>query len=176
MKRCLDSVSKKDSELSIAFADIVFPTNMDMYATRHPGITPRELKRNLAVGKMAEYQVYRYFLRMGKAVSVPDVVVYDIERKSNDPDLYIGEHKIQVKAFRYNSNFAPTWVVQKNDEIVTHPTENDWYALVVTGYKNYFYLVNALDVVYDEMVREDLRSTKTCINWNSDWDNKQKAA
>jgi hypothetical protein len=114
------------------FADKVFPTNKDTYSKRNN--TTENLKKILASSKACEYIVYRHLRSCNKKCTLPDIKIYDASEKSYDADLYCYDTNIHIHVKSVSTESAKkyghSWIMQKNDPIVTNPQSNHWFCFV----------------------------------------------
>jgi hypothetical protein len=102
-----------------AFAEKVVHTNKDEYSRRKQSDLAK-IKRDIVIGKLAEWGVYMIYLQRGKSVrNCPDMSIYEKEEKSFDADLRWGLYNLHIKsqtsesAFRYGDS----WIFQSKDPL-----------------------------------------------------------
>ncbi|NJO65839.1 MAG: hypothetical protein HC836_49545 [Richelia sp. RM2_1_2] len=147
--------SKYQEKLCDFFGNAVLSTNEDMYFKRNQE-NREKLLQDLINGKKAEYMMFNYLHSVGKKVSPPDIMVYQVQSKNFEADLLFGKIKIHVKSCLQESIFPISWVFQPEDELVKNPTSNDFLALVVMSDNPYCYLIAASEVKYGNPIKESL--------------------
>ena len=109
-----------------SFADRVISTNKDEYARRKQSDLTK-IKKDIIVGKLAEWGVYFIYLNRERYLIPPDMKVYPPENKSYDPDLRWGLYKLHIKAqtFESSSRYGDSWIFQAKDPLFEFNNDYD---------------------------------------------------
>jgi len=141
------------------FAENVFHTNEDMYVrvnNRNPSI----VKEQIYAGKMAEYAVYNFLIKNYDKVTPPDIMIYDVSKKSYDADLVASDKSVHIKSCTSGSKYPVSWLFQPTDGITKTPNDTDILALVIYEQGTEFtcYFVKAIDMLdkYENPIKEEL--------------------
>jgi len=116
----LNWVTITDEEYSECFRFAYDPKlNVELYLSRHPGLTEKKARHDILIGKIGEIGVYKIFEKIATKIHYPDFTVYDITKKSwkDDVDfLYDGVRvSLQVKTCTPGRSFPISWIVEKID-------------------------------------------------------------
>lgn len=81
-------------------------------------------------GKMSEYAVFNTLIALDgyKIVTPPDVVIYDINRKSHAADLTADDKNVHVKScfiYKETDFYKTQWMFSTEDAICDNPADND---------------------------------------------------
>ena len=110
-----------------AFAQKVAITNKDEYSRRNQ-YNLSKIKKDIVVGKLAEWGVYMIYLMQNKSLhSCPDMTVYDKSQKSFDPDLKWGLFNLHIKSQTDESasRYGNSWLFQSSDPLFSFNNEYD---------------------------------------------------
>jgi len=109
------------------FAERSYLTNIDCYALRKQ-TSPEKIKKDIMLGKLAEWGVYFIYLARGrKSIAPPDLQVYEASSKSFDPDLRWGLFSLHVKSQTFESaeRYGDSWIFQAKDPLFEQANEYD---------------------------------------------------
>lgn len=160
-----------DYKLEIVnFADSCYRTNKDEYKRRGQN-DPSKIKQDIYYGKLAEYAVYAMYLEMGQECTKPDIGVYKRRNKSYNADMIVNDtFNLHVKSqlIKQSERFGLSWMFQKNDPLVNHPSSIDYviFTLIINNNKvRVFNPVKAPDLigVYKSPKKRELKKTKLCV-------------
>lgn len=145
---------------SLKFASNVISSNLEAYQKRGQ-VNIKKIFDDIYNGKICEFAVFNFLMLKGKGCTPPDLKIYDKMDKSFDCDLMSREKRIHVKSCRSNSD---SWVFEKNDPLVTNPTDNDYIFLCKTDKNkvNIIKILKAKDAEYKNPILKHL-TTKVCI-------------
>lgn len=109
-----------------AFADRVIHSNKDEYARRKQ-LNLEKIRKDLVVGKLAEWGVYFIYLARGRYLNTPDMQIYPKEHKSFDPDLRWGLYNLHIKSQTIESafNYGDSWIFQAKDPLFEFSNDYD---------------------------------------------------
>lgn len=162
------TISQDIINLCNNFAEKCYLTNINEYSKRNQKDF-NKIKKDIAIGKIAEFGVYFICLENGMSnISIPDVNVYNKNKKSFDADLTYNRIKFHIKTQTTDTakKFGISWLFQKNDPLVLNPQNNDIF--IGTQYDEESFEVKILiskkaqDLKYDKPMLEKL-SSKTCV-------------
>jgi hypothetical protein len=150
------------------FAEKCCLTNVDEYSKRNQKDF-NKIKKDIAIGKIAEFGVYFIFLEQGMSnISIPDINVYSSNKKSFDADLECNKINFHIKTQTIDAakKFENSWLFQKNDPLVLKPQNNDYFIGTQYDEENFEVKIllskKAKDLKYNKPVLEKLFS-KTCV-------------
>jgi hypothetical protein len=108
------------------FADRVVRTNKDEYSRRYQ-TNLEKIKKDIVIGKLAEWGVYFIYLTRGRYLNTPDMQIYPKEHKSFDPDLQWGLYNLHIKAQTYESfaRYGDSWIFQAKDPLFEFSNDYD---------------------------------------------------
>lgn len=157
----LNNPTEYIKEICKTFANECIKTNFDEYSKRNQN-HENKIKKDIYLGKIAEFLVFEYLLSKKKKCTPPDICIYDFKNKSFDSDLIIlndDNLNIHVKSHDLTSTFPASWVFQPNDPLVLNPNSWDYLALcLISKDENFMYLVKAEEIknLYRDPIKEDL--------------------
>jgi hypothetical protein len=111
------------------FAENCYKTNADEYQRRNQK-NLNKIKKDIALGKMAEFAVYFIFLEKGISdISIPDLNIYGYKNKSFERDLKCKNYNFHIKTQSLESalKFGESWMFQKKDPVIENPQKNDYF-------------------------------------------------
>ena len=85
-------------------------------------------------GKIAEFSAYYFLKEKGYKLNPPDLKHYENFEKSHSADLIVNNKThIHVKSITKDSleKYGVSFLVEKNDPQVKHPTENNFYMILI---------------------------------------------
>ena len=176
----LYTASNEIMESSLQYAKDVGKINEGFYATRGQ-TNDTKMMMDAYYGKIAEWAVYEYLIKLDLKPIEPDMEVYEVEDKSFDADIQTINLDFHVKCCEERLN--PSWVFQKDsDPLVTKPDERDLIAVTVHSVEcpvqiQILKVFKALDVIdyYDDLFSEELtKRGKTSLYWGGRIDKKNK--
>jgi hypothetical protein len=140
----------------------------DLYAYRGE---PRKEKlvNDILVGALGEWAVEAHLASMGYECTEPDMKIYKTRGKSFDADLYVDDIEIHVKSQGMVSvkRYGNSWLLQRNDKIVSEPKENQLFAFTNVDVENRIVDILgycwAKDMVYGECKVWAYKKTKVAI-------------
>lgn len=146
-------------------------SSKDYYLSRNQN--PDKMFIQIFRGKIAEYCCYFSMKQAGYILeNEPDLKIYSEANKSYDADLicigknnklYDVERHIHIKSVSRKNflAFGASFLVQKNDRIVSHPQDNHYYSVMLeqslTHYTFYAWL-NSCEVNYQPPKNSNLYS------------------
>lgn len=165
-------ISQDIIKLCYNFAEKCYLTNTDEYSKRNQKNFDK-VKKDIAIGKIAEFGVYFIFLEQGITdISIPDISIYNKNKKSFNADLTCNKINLHIKTQTVDAakKFGVSWLFQKNDPLVIRPQDNDYFIGTEYNEENFEVKIllskKAKDLKYDKPVLEKLFS-KTCVYWKN---------
>jgi hypothetical protein len=158
----LENLSEYQIEQCKLFSEYSFSTSITKYSERNQSDIEK-IKSDIFLGKTAEFMVYNYLNKNDKNPTSPDLNIYSAKKKSFDADIFVKNTKIHVKSHKINKYFPVSWIFQKSDPLIIHKDSNNYLALVVLDDINYMYILNIMDVIFEEPLKESLKNNKICI-------------
>lgn len=154
------------------FVENSYNSNVDYYAKRNQNDVSK-IKHDIYYGKLAEFAVYQY-LSITSDVTKPDTQVYNKYKKSFDADLIIDyRFNLHVKSQHicFVDKFGLSWNFQKEDLLITKPSDNDYVCLcsiVDLSNVRIVAIKKASDLVdkYKEPILEKLKSIKKVLYYS----------
>lgn len=132
-----------DSEIGkcLRYAYDVTDYTQSYYTQRAPTSTHQQLVDRHFMAKVCELYVYYFFSNLNYNVTYPNFNVAKnkddaIKNFKRDRDMCVinaegKAHLIHIKSCRADSKFGMAWLIQSNDDAVTKPGDNEYFALCV---------------------------------------------
>ena len=137
------------------FANKSCKNSASLYSSRH-ATTQMKIRDDIHYGKIGEMWVSEL---VGGTV---DFTILPPEERSYDADIVVGDENFHVKTYMSGRLHKPSWVFQKNDPVVTDPTDSDTLCLVKINLDQIIiYFVEAKGMEYSQL--ENKAKSKVAI-------------
>ena len=169
----LIKISDADIQICHKYAKQQYETSKGCYAGRGQ-LNKEKILEQIQEGKVAEIAAFKYLKKNGFLVKKPDFNVYEEKKKTFGADLTDGVLCFHIKSQSKSSGslYGISFLFQKNDQLLSRPTDNDIVVLATIegNVVEILGLIMAMTLkkknLYKEPRLKRIAETKKAIYWD----------